>query len=103
MDNPDPRKLHYSQLKPAAPDDPLATEYEIYRREVGRWIAEGHEGKHILIKDGKIVGLYDTEHQAMEEGYRGSPRGGFLVHQIQTWERLYRVYGQMVCLIGPMV
>src|SRR5438105_12802389 len=34
-----------TQLPAAAPDSPLRTEWDFYRRIVGRLLAEGHEGK----------------------------------------------------------
>jgi hypothetical protein len=83
-----PTKLHYTEL-PATPSGRHDPEWETYRREVGRLIAEGYEGKHILIKNETIIGIYDTDGEAKTEGYRRYLREGFLVHQIQTWEQLY--------------
>src|SRR5436190_17712346 len=53
-----PHAIHYTQLAPAAPDSPLAAEWEVYRREVGRLIEEGQEGKWVLIKGEEIIGLF---------------------------------------------
>jgi hypothetical protein len=40
--------IHYSQLPPAEPGSRIAREWETYRREVGRLLAEGHEGRFLL-------------------------------------------------------
>ena len=65
-------------------------EWEFYRREVGRLLAEGHEGKHVLIKGEEIIGLFATHREAMDEGLKRYLLTGFLVHQIQEWEPIFR-------------
>jgi hypothetical protein len=85
-----PTQLHYTELPAPQPGGPPDPEWETYRREVGRLIAEGNEGKHILIKGDAIIGIYDTDKEAITEGYRRYLHEPFLVHQIQTWERVYR-------------
>jgi hypothetical protein len=85
--------IHYTEL-PAAPlDEPQGVEWEFYRREVGRLLAEGHEGRWVLIKGEEIIGIYESRDAAMEEAHKRypHPRPPILVHQIQTRERLYRV------------
>jgi hypothetical protein len=74
-------------------------EWDLYRREVGRLIAKGHEGKHVLIKGEEILGIFETHNDALDEGYRRFLRTGFFVHHIQTWERVVRVspYFWMSC------
>ncbi len=64
--------------------------WETYSHEVGRLIAEGHEGKFVLIKNETIIGIYDNDDEASDEGRRRYLMQGYLVHQIQTWERVYR-------------
>jgi hypothetical protein len=91
MEGQPPKTLHYTELTPAEPDEPLATECNVYVREVGRLLAEGHEGKHILIKGEEIIGIYPTEREASDEGYRRYLLSGFMVAPIQTWQRVYRV------------
>jgi hypothetical protein len=90
---PGPRTIHYSQLGPSPAGSPLAPSWETYRREVARLLAEGHEGKHVLIKDDQVLGIFDTDDEAFVEGYRRfrPPRVPFLVHQIQTYERIHFV------------
>ncbi len=84
-----PTRIHFSELPPSQPGEERK-EWETYRREVGRLIAEGCEGKCILIKDETIIGIYDTMDEARIEGYQRYLNEGFLIHQIQTWERVYR-------------
>src|SRR5205823_4698049 len=86
----DPWTVHYTELLPAEPDSPLAAEWETYRREVGRLLAEGHEGRHILIKGNEIIGIWDTDEEAYSEGRRRFPLEPILVHKIQERERMLR-------------
>jgi hypothetical protein len=80
------RTIHYTELRPAEPNDPIGVEWDTYRREVGRLIAEGHEGKFVLIKGNAILGIYDTKDEADDEGRRRYLLQPRLVHQIRTLE-----------------
>jgi hypothetical protein len=86
------RTIHYTELPAPQPGSALEAESNTYRREAARLLAEGLEGKHVLIKGNTIIGIYDTDDEAMEEGRRRYlvPRQPYLVHQIQTWERVIR-------------
>jgi hypothetical protein len=90
MSEPGYPTIHYTELPPPRPGSGLAVEWEAYRREVGRLLAEGYEGRHVLMKGEAILGIYDTHDQALEAGYVRFLNQPFLVHQIQTRERLYR-------------
>jgi hypothetical protein len=85
--------IHYTQQPPPGPNDPLAVEWHTYMREVPRLLAEGQEGRHVLIKGEEIIGIYDTHVEALTAGYQRYLDQPFCVHQIQTWERVYRVRG----------
>jgi hypothetical protein len=61
---PERATVPYTQLPAADPDSPLRTAWDFYRRIVGRLLAEGHEGKWLLIKNEEIVGLWDKEAEA---------------------------------------
>jgi hypothetical protein len=82
--------IHFSELPPSQPGSVLFREWETYRREVGRLLAEGHEGKYLLIKGETIVGLWNSlgeaEHVASER-YLLQP---VLIHQIRTHEPVRR-------------
>ena len=69
----DPGAIPFSQPPPAEPDSRIAEESETYRREVGRLLAEGHEGRFAVIKAGRVVGLFDT----CEERGPSPPAGSF--------------------------
>jgi hypothetical protein len=78
--------IPYSELAPASPDSPLALAWECYRREVAQLIAAGHEGKWLLIRGNEVIGLYDTEDQALDlraARFLGQP---VLVQQIRVCE-----------------
>jgi hypothetical protein len=87
---PEPPTLHYTQLPAASPESPLRREWETYRREVGRLLAEGHAGQHVLIKDEQILGIWNTHDEAMTAGYQRFHGQPFLVHQLQERERVLR-------------
>ena len=70
MNHPEPPTLHYTELPPRGPNDPLEVEWNTYRREVARLLAEGQEGRHVLIKGEEIVGFYDTRDDALAVAYR---------------------------------
>jgi hypothetical protein len=42
--------IHYTELPEDTSEGPIAREWNFYRREVGRLLAEGHEGRWVLIK-----------------------------------------------------
>jgi hypothetical protein len=78
--------IHYTQLAPMRPGSQLMAEWETYRREVDRLLAEGHEGKTVLIQGDTIIGLFDTRDAASEEGLRRFGTNSHLIHRVQTWE-----------------
>jgi hypothetical protein len=47
---------------------PLERKAETYRREVGRLLAEGHAGRHALIKGEEVVSIWDTQRDALQAG-----------------------------------
>ena len=89
----EPPTIHYTELPAGQPDSPLQREWDFYRREVGRLLAEGQEGKFVLIKDETIIGLFDTWDAAYAAGLQRYLLRPFLVHQIQTREPILRLRG----------
>lgn len=71
----------------------LEREYAFYEREKPRLLAEGCEGKHVLIKGEQIEGIFDTHEQGLEAGYRrfgvGTP---FFVHCIREHEPIIAIH-----------
>src|SRR5437660_4740279 len=88
----DQSSIHYSELPPANQGEPLAVEWELYRRQVGQWLAEGREGEWVLIKEEEVIGFFDTREAAMTEANKRYliPRQPYMVRQILTWERMIR-------------
>ena len=82
--------IHYTELGGLPPDSPIFHEWNFYRREVGRLLAEGLQGQFVLIKGEQLVGVYATREEAMLEGYQRFLRQAFLVHQVQEREPLLR-------------
>jgi hypothetical protein len=78
--------IHYTELTDLPPDNPLYTEWKTYRHELPRLLAEGHEGKFILIKGTSIIGLYSSDREANVEGCRRFLMQSFLIQQILTEE-----------------
>ena len=60
----EPATIHYTELAEPLPGSPIAMEWDYYRQEVGRLLAEGNEGKWILIKGKQIVGIWNSEEEA---------------------------------------
>jgi hypothetical protein len=90
MEASDRGMIHYTELPPAQPGSALAVEWELYRREVGQLLAERHEGHWVLIKGEEVLGFFESREAAIDEAYERFPfpREPFLVHQVQTRERL---------------
>ncbi|MBY0522901.1 MAG: hypothetical protein K2R98_05865 [Gemmataceae bacterium] len=56
--------IHWTELSEATPGHRGATEWNFYRKQVGRLLGEGHEGRWVLIKGEEIFGIWDTEQEA---------------------------------------
>jgi hypothetical protein len=89
--------IPYTSLPQASPDSPLFAEWDTYRREVGRLLAEGNEGRFVLVKGQQIVGLYAGEGEALDHGYRMFPCQAFLVHQLRKREPLLPCVSVRLC------
>ena len=57
------RTIHFSTL-PDGKHGSNNQDWNVYRREVGRLLAEGNEGRWVLIQGEEIVGIWDTEVEA---------------------------------------
>jgi hypothetical protein len=87
----EPHTIHHNELGPSPAGSPISQEWDFYRREAARLLAEGHEGKWVLIKGEEVLGFFDTRRQASDEGHKRFLLQGFLVHQIKTREPVSRV------------
>lgn len=84
------RTIHWTELTEDTSGGPLATEANFYRREVGRLLAEGHEGRWILIKGEAIIGIWDKREEAFAEADQRHLLQPVLVRQILEWVPLLR-------------
>jgi hypothetical protein len=74
-----------------------ADEWETYRREVARLLAEGNEGRYVLIKGQQIIGIWDTREDASMMGHKLFLFQSFLIHQIQERERTLLIGFNRLC------
>lgn len=91
MNEQGPRTIHYTELPPAPPGDPGGVEWETYRREVGRLLAEGLEGKWVLLKDEQVIGIWDTLDEARDVALGKYLMQPCLIRQILTREPVLRM------------
>jgi hypothetical protein len=80
--------VHWTKLAPET-NGPPAREWNYYLREIGRLLAEGHEGRWLLIKGEEILGIWDTYAEANEAQSRLSQP--VFVHRILTYEPRIRL------------
>ncbi len=83
--------IPWTELPPATPGSALEAEVETYRREVGRLLAEGQEGKYVLIKGAEIVGIYETWEEAQQVGLDRYLLEAHMVRPILSREPVLRV------------
>jgi hypothetical protein len=86
----EPPTLHYTALPEATADSPLYHEWNTYRREVTRLMAEGHEGRWTLIAARDIIGLWDTQEEANWVAAQRFPGRAVLIKQILRFEPMVR-------------
>jgi hypothetical protein len=89
----EPRTIHYTELPDPSPDSALFHEWNYYRREVGRLLAEGLEGKFVLIKGEEIIGLFESDEAAKMDAVTRFLMQSVLIHQIRSREPILRVRG----------
>jgi hypothetical protein len=82
--------IHYSELPEDTSDSPIAGEWNYYRREAGRLLAEGYEGQWVLLKGEKIIGIWATQEEAYEVALQKYPMQPVLIHQVLTREPVLR-------------
>lgn len=63
-------------------DAQIFVEHEFYLRTLLPTLLPEHEGRHVLVRDRALVGLYDTYDEALEVGYKTFGRRGFLCTKI---------------------
>jgi hypothetical protein len=94
---PERPTIHYTELPDGLPDSPLKTEWDFYRRVVGRLLAEGHEGKWLLVKNEEIVGIWETEAEANAVRVQRFLMQPVLMKQVLTREPILRIGYNRLC------
>ena len=90
--------IHYSKVGRLDPRSRHFEEWTVYRREAGRLIAEGHEGKWVIVKGEEIRGFWDTWEDARSFALQRFSAEEVLVKQVLTYEPLLRVgYNRLRC------
>jgi hypothetical protein len=87
----EPRTIHYTELPPPQPHSQLAQEWNCYRREVAKLLAEGHKGRFVLIKGDDLIGIWDTEEEAEAVAHQHYFKQPCLIHPIRSREPLVRL------------
>jgi hypothetical protein len=85
-----PQTIHYTELPEDTSDGLITKEWNYYRREVGRLLADGKEGKWVLIKGEEIVGIWDTMQEANLVRLEMFSMQAVLMKQILTQEPVLR-------------
>jgi hypothetical protein len=89
--------IHHSELPEVLPNSPLATEWNYYRGIVGRLLAEGQEGKWLLIKERELVGIWSTQAEANAVRSQHGGAESMLMKQILDREPMLRIGYNHLC------
>jgi hypothetical protein len=87
----EPTTIPYTELPDGRADSPIATEWNFYRREVGRLLAEGHETRWVLIKGEEIIGIWDTQEEAEAIALQKYQMHPCLIQQVRSREPVVRM------------
>jgi hypothetical protein len=79
------------------PEHSLEKEWATFCREFPRLREAGHLGRWALIKGEELVGVYDTDDDALDAGYERFGLGLFLIQPITTEERPVRTVWSRLC------
>ena len=61
--------------------DPIVREIEAYE-QMRADLEKHHMGKHVIIKDGKLIGAFDTFDAAARDALQRFGRGPYLIRQV---------------------
>jgi hypothetical protein len=79
------------------PDSPIRTEWAFFCRELPRLLAEGHEGRWVLIKGEEIIGFFDNRLEARRVGTQRFGLAPMLIEQILRYYRPIRAGNYWRC------
>lgn len=66
----------------------LKKEFEYYIANQESFVSQ-YEGKYIVLKDNKVVGVYDSEIEAYQEAQKTYPLGTFLIQLVESGAENY--------------
>jgi hypothetical protein len=93
----EPPTIPCTELPEAPPDSPLAREWNFYRREVGRLLAEGLEGKWVLIQGEAFLGFWDRQADADAVRLERFLMQPVLLKQVLAREPILRIGYNRLC------
>ena len=82
--------IDYTELPEDTSNNPIAREWNFYRREVGRLLADGHEGKWVVIKGDEVVGIWATRAEAKQVAVDSFLMQPVLIHEVLRREPILR-------------
>jgi hypothetical protein len=86
-----------SHIVPDLPDlppgSPIEAEWDTFRRELPRLLAEGHHGRYALVKGDHVAGVWDTQRDALQAGYEKFGLVTFMVQPILAVDPPKRIRG----------
>jgi len=71
-----------------AVDNPLKREFQYYLDHQAEMV-EKYNGKYIVIKDAKVIGVYDDQFAAVSETQKNHQVGTFLVQKVSPGKSAY--------------
>jgi hypothetical protein len=78
---------------------PLQTEREFFKANQAEW-AKAYLGKFVLIKDAKLIGVFDNAENAVSEGLKRYGSESFLVRGVNEQEETLRIPALMFGLLN---
>jgi hypothetical protein len=84
------RSIPVTELPEAKPDYLFAHEWNLYRREVGHWLAEGKEQRWVVIVEEEIIGFWQTQEEANRARLERFPGRSVFMKQILAREPVIR-------------
>lgn len=87
---PERPTIHWTELQKDTSGGELATEWNYCLKQIGRLLAEGQEGRWVLIVGEKIIGLYDTDQEGHQVRAQRFLRQPVLLQQILSREPVFR-------------
>lgn len=88
---PERPTIHWTELQEDTSGGQISREWNFYLKQVGRLLAEGHEGHWVLIVGEEIIGVWNTEQEAQEvRAQKFRLQDVLLLRQVREREPLVR-------------